>query len=169
MCSINYFKLAYHNWDTARILYHSALNDELFIRDIAYNLQQSVEKTLKAFLEMKGVTVPNTHKIAKLLKMSEDNGSEIIITDWVAGHKEMLENWEATSRYDLEFFAELQEIKEALDEVEVFLVKNGLTYERDAELTEDVEVRLRKILPANLLIKDNLELNCYYHVFKRQL
>lgn len=169
MCSINYFKLAYHNWDTARVLYDSAMNDELFISDISYNLQQCVEKTLKAFLEIKGVTVPNTHRITKLIKMSKDNGSEVVITDWIIQNKEMLENWEATSRYELEFYTEIQEVKEALDEIKDFLNLNGLTYKKDIELTEEMEEKLRKLLPKNLEIKDDFELNCYYHVFKKQI
>ena len=167
MCSIRYFKLAYHNLVAAKRDFKGYEYDELFLRDAAYNLQQSVEKTLKAFLECVGVTVPNTHKIGKLLKMSKDNGSAIIITEWIKEHSERLEAWEVESRYDLDFCVELDTIQKAIIEVEKFLTVNGLTYNKDAEITDSVETRLMDLIPVT--INDSFELNVYYHVFKNKL
>lgn len=167
MCSIRYFRLAYHNLVAAKRDFKDYEYDELFLRDAAYNLQQGVEKALKAFLECVGVTVPNTHKIGKLLKMSKDNGSAIIITEWIKEHSERLEAWEAESRYDLDFCVELDTIQNAIIEVEKFFNLNGLTYKKDAEITDDVETRLRDLIPVT--INDTLELNIYYHVFKNKL
>ena len=71
MCSIKYFKLAYHNLDVAKSALRDFQQDELYLRELTYNLQQCVEKTLKAFLECVGVTVPQTHKISKLVNMKK--------------------------------------------------------------------------------------------------
>lgn len=54
MCDIRYFKSAYHCYDMAANLMKFYKNDEMYLNDVAYNLQQCIEKTLKAFLECKG-------------------------------------------------------------------------------------------------------------------
>ncbi|MGN0436810.1 MAG: HEPN domain-containing protein [Wujia sp.] len=169
MCAINSFKLAFHSWDMADKALKHAYNDEMFIRDVAYNIQQCIEKTLKAFLECKGVTVPQTHKVEKLIRMSRDNGSAVIITDWIAANSYKLESWEAESRYNIEFIAELNEVVEALNETKKFLDINGLTFIREAKITEDVEKSLRDLMPKDIVIADDFELNCYYHVFEKKL
>jgi HEPN domain-containing protein len=167
MCDIRYFKLARHNFDVAKHLLMEMKNDEMYLRDITYNLQQSVEKTLKAFLEFKGVTVPPTHKLRKLIQMSRDNGSAAIITKWICENALLLENWEAESRYDLDFFVELGKCQEAVDEIENFLALNGLCYEKDASLDVESEEKVRDIVPVD--IKDDFELNIYYHIFRQRI
>lgn len=142
-------------------------DDELFLRELTYNLQQCVEKTLKAFLECVGVTIPQTHKISKLIRMSKDNGSAVILTNWLSEHCERLEAWEADFRYDMDFYVEFSVAKEALSEVEKFLELNGLTNDRDKEITDSIEEDLRSFIPVK--IKDDFELNVYYHVFKKKL
>lgn len=167
MSDIKYFKLAYHNLDVAKSALRDYQYDELFVREVAYNLQQCVEKTLKAFLECVGVTVPQTHKISKLIRMSTDNGSSVIITDWLQEHCERLEAWEADSRYDIDFYVEIQIVEEALQEIEKFLKVNGLSYEKDVEINKDIEEALHDMIPVK--INDVFELNIYYHVFKKKL
>lgn len=169
MCSINSFKLAYHSWDVANNLLERAYNDEMFIRDVAYNLQQCVEKVLKSFLECKGVTIPQTHKIEKLIRMSRDNGSAVIITNWIANNSYKLESWESESRYNIEFFTEISEIVEANKEIKSFLDINGLTYTREIEITKEIENSLRALMPKDFVIANDFELNCYYHVFRKKL
>lgn len=53
-----------------------------------------------------GVTIPNTHRISKLVKMISDNGANLTVTDWVDDHSEMLGEWEVQSRYDMDFLVE---------------------------------------------------------------
>lgn len=52
------------------------------------------------------MTVPGTHRIAKLLQMVHHNGANLIITEWVDDHAEMLSEWEAESRYNMDFVVE---------------------------------------------------------------
>ena len=47
MCSVDYFKEAYRDYKSALALYKVFKNDEMYMNNIAYFLQQSVEKTLK--------------------------------------------------------------------------------------------------------------------------
>ncbi|MCD8230632.1 MAG: hypothetical protein LUD14_02195 [Clostridiales bacterium] len=62
MCDIRYFKSAYHNYEVAEKLMQYYKSDKLYLNDVAYNLQQCIEKTLKAFSECKGITVPHLSK-----------------------------------------------------------------------------------------------------------
>lgn len=80
-----------------------------------------------------------------------------------------LESWKAESRYNIEFIAELNEVVEALNETKKFLDINGLTFIREAKITEDVEKSLRDLMPKDIVIADDFELNCYYHVFEKKL
>ena len=47
MCAVDYFKAAYRDYKSALALYKVFKNDEMYMNNIAYFLQQSVEKTLK--------------------------------------------------------------------------------------------------------------------------
>lgn len=60
MCDIRYFRRAKHNYDNAVLVLQHYQTDELYIIDAACKLQECVEFVLKAFLECKGVTVPET-------------------------------------------------------------------------------------------------------------
>ena len=102
MSDIRYFKSAYHCYDVAVNLMKLYQYDEMYLNDVAYHLQQCVEKTLKAFLECRGVTVPQTHSIRKLISMSANNGSVAVVTDWLAENQYEIETWKSDSRYKYE-------------------------------------------------------------------
>lgn len=169
MCSIDMFKIAKRNYDAAKGLRTMFLNDESQINLVAYHLQQSVEIALKAFLECKGVTLPFTHDITKLIKMSKNNGSEAVITDWLDLHSDTLTRWEVDTRYNYDFCSNEKLVDEALEEIETFLVKNGITQQLREELQEkSVKESLLRLLPKDIAY-DDFELNCYYQVFRKQI
>ena len=53
-----------HDFRSAEILFANALNDTAI-----YHAQQCAEKSLKAYLEFKNVTVPKSHSLDKLLDL----------------------------------------------------------------------------------------------------
>lgn len=169
MCDIRFFKSAYHCYDAAENLLKFYEQDEMYLNDAAYNLQQCVEKTLKAFLECKGVTIPQTHNIHKLISMSENNGSAVIITDWIAQNRYEIETWESDTRYNFDMNLELERIQQGMKEIKRFLDINYMSYTLNPELTEEMKNKLWMKLPKSLLIRDNFEWNCYYSIFKKQL
>lgn len=169
MCDIRFFKSAYHCYDVAANLIKYYEQDEMYLNDVAYNLQQCIEKTLKAFLECKGVTVPQTHNIHKLISMSENNGSAVIITDWIIQNQYEIETWESDTRYNFDISLELERIQTGLQEVKQFLDLNHLSYALNPELTTEMKEILRRKLPKSLIIRDDFEWNCYYSIFKKQL
>ncbi|MCD8216549.1 MAG: HEPN domain-containing protein [Clostridiales bacterium] len=169
MCDIRYFKSAYHNYEVAEKLMQYYQSDELFLNDVAYNLQQCIEKTLKAFLECKGVTVPQTHSIRKLVDMSKNNGSVVEITDWVRENVYEIESWEADTRYNFDMVLQVERISVGLREVKGFLNMNYLKPVLDAKITDEVKKQLREKMPRNIEIRDDFEWNCYYSIFRKQL
>ncbi|MCI8893810.1 MAG: HEPN domain-containing protein [Lachnospiraceae bacterium] len=169
MCDIRYFKSAYHCYDVAANLMRFYKSDEMYLNDVAYNLQQCVEKTLKAFLECKGVTVPPTHSIRKLIAMSRNQGSVVIITDWIEKNQFELEAWEADTRYNFDICLEAERIETGLREVKLFLERNHMGHLLNPDLTDEQKTSLRKLLPRDLEIRDDFEWNCYYNIFKKKL
>lgn len=95
MWDIRLFRSAKMDYETAVMIWKNPYNDEMILNNAAYHLQQAVKKVLMDALECAGVTVPNTHKISKLVKMIFDNGANLMITDWIDDHSEMLGEWEA--------------------------------------------------------------------------
>lgn len=80
MCDVRLFRSARLDFETAKKLWETPWDDEMILNNAAYHLQQAVEKALKGALECVGVTVPNTHKITKLLAMTADNGVKLVIS-----------------------------------------------------------------------------------------
>lgn len=170
MCDIRLFRSAWADYETAAMIWRHPYIDEMILNNAAYHLQQAVEKTLKGALECVGVTVPNTHKISKLVKMISDNGANLIVTDWVDDHSEMLGEWEAQSRYDMDFLVEKRKLDAAVREVKAFLDVNGIHNELRKELQAPAAKEiLLDCLPENKRNCSDFELNCYYIMFKKKI
>lgn len=170
MCDIRLFQSARMDYDTAVLIWKAPYNDERFLNNAAYHLQQSVEKLLKAALECVGVTVPNTHRIHRLVKMIADNGANLIVTDWIDEHAEMLSEWEVETRYNMDFLVEKRKIDAAIREVGVFMQVNGMTDILREELADkSAQERLKACLPEAGRNCTDFELNCYYIMFRKKL
>lgn len=170
MCDVRMLRAAKMDFDAAEALFKIPYNDEAFVNRCAYMLQQCVEKVLKGFLEFKGVTIPNTHKIEKLIDMSFHNGSNVAITEWIEEHAEMLSTWEAETRYNFDYTVQRKKIEKAFVEIEIFLRKNGVSYELLPEIDEEVIKDIKARIPKEEE-PEPIELNCYYKalVCKRDL
>lgn len=116
------------------------------------------------------MTVPNTHKISKLVKMISDNGANLTVTEWVDDHSEMLGEWEAQSCYDVDFLVEKRKLDAAVREVRAFLDVNGIHMELRRELRDSaVKEKLLRCLPENKRDCSDFELNCYYIMFQKEI
>lgn len=170
MCDIRLFRSARMDYETAKIIWEKPYNDEMILNNAAYHLQQTVEKILKGALECVGVTVPNTHKISKLVRMISDNGANLTVTDWIDDHSEMLSEWEAETRYDMDFLVEKRKLDAAIKEIQIFLNLNGIQDNLRNELQDSSKrEKLLNCLPENKRDCSNFELNCYYIMFQKKL
>lgn len=170
MCDIRLFRSARMDYETAAMIWRSLYNDEMILNNAAYHLQQTVEKVLKGALECVGVTVPNTHKISKLIRMIFDHGANLILTDWIDDHSEMLSEWEAQTRYDMDFLVEKRKLDTAMAEVENFLEVNGIQDDLREELRDfSMKEKLLHCLPKSKRECSDFELNCYYIMFRKKI
>ncbi len=170
MCDVRLFRSAKMDYETAVMIWRNPYNDEMILNNAAYHLQQAVEKIIKGALECVGVTVPNTHKISKLVKLVSDHGASLILTDWVDDHSEMLSAWEAQTRYDMDFLVEKRKLDVALKEVKAFFEINGIQDEPRKELEDSaVKESLLECLPKEKRDCSDFELNCYYIMFKKKM
>ncbi len=170
MCDVRLFKRAYLDYRAAENLLKTPENDEAYMNAVAYHLQQAVEKTLKAFLECVGVTVPNTHDIDKLVRMSVNNGSRVELTDWIEEKTDMLTRWETDTRYDMDYCVEQKKVQAGLKEVQKFLEINGLNEELREELQDPTaKERLRSCFPKGYQPGSEFEWNCLYQVFRKKI
>ena len=170
MCDIRFFRRAYLDYRAAENLWKIPVNDEAYMNAVAYHLQQAVEKTLKAFLECVGVTVPNTHDIDKLVRMSRDNGSRVVMTQWLKDKTDMLTRWETDTRYDMDYCVEKEKVENGLAEVKRFLEGNGLQEElRDELKMPGVKEKLAEHFPRSYHPDSDFEWNCLYQIFYRRM
>ena len=170
MCDVRLFKRAYLDYRAAENLLMIPENDEAYMNAVAYHLQQAVEKTLKAFLECVGVTVPNTHDIDKLVRMSVNNGSRVELTEWIEDKTDMLTRWETDTRYDMDYCVEQKKVQAGLKEVKAFLERNGLKEELREELKDPaVKERLAACFPKGYRPASDFEWNCLYQVFRKTI
>ena len=169
MCDLRWFGRVYSEFVFAKKCFHTFGNDEIVLNEVAFKLQQCVEKLLVAYLECTGSRQPFTHDISKLLNLSKEYNSSVIITDWVDDNAELLSYWEANSRYNLDFCAELKKIEKALKGVEEFLCVNGLQEELFECIDEECKRKIQKFLPESFEIKNNWEWNVFYRIYAEEL
>ena len=170
MCDIRLFRAAYSDYKLAVSIFKLPENDELFLNSIAYHLQQSVEKLLKAFLECKGVTVPNTHDIYKLVKMSKDNGSNVILTQWLDDKADTITRWETDTRYNMDYYVESDKIQEGITEIGKLFEANGIKNSvREALSNTEVKDKLTSFFPKSFTPANDFEWNCFYQIYRKKL
>ncbi|MCC8050852.1 MAG: HEPN domain-containing protein [Clostridiales bacterium] len=170
MCDIRLFRSARMDYETAQMIWREQTADEMILNNAAYHLQQAVEKILKGALECVGVTVPYSHKISKLVSMITNNGANLVVTDWLDDHAEMLSEWETETRYNMDFLVEKRKLDKAMEEVRNFMEINGIKDELRSELLNpEKKARLLQCLPEKKRNCSAFELNCYYILFKKKL
>ncbi len=170
MCDIRLFRSARMDYETAQMIWREQTADEMILNNAAYHLQQAVEKILKGALECAGVTVPYSHKISKLVSMITNNGANLVVTDWLDDHAEMLSEWETETRYNMDFLVEKRKLDKAMEEVRNFMEINGIKDELRLELLKpEKKARLLQCLPEKKRNCSAFELNCYYILFKKKL
>ncbi|MCD7717711.1 MAG: HEPN domain-containing protein [Lachnospiraceae bacterium] len=170
MCDIRLFRSARMDYETAQMIWREQTADEMILNNAAYHLQQAVEKILKGALECVGVTVPYSHKISKLISMITNNGANLVVTDWLDDHAEMLSEWETETRYNMDFLVEKRKLDKAMEEVRNFMEINGIKDDLRSELQDSKKkARLLQCLPEEKRNCSAFELNCYYILFKKKL
>ena len=58
--------------------------DDVVLEDLCFEAQQAAEKGIKAVLVLRGIDVPKTHEIARLLDLLEQSGLKVPDEIWKA-------------------------------------------------------------------------------------
>ncbi len=88
-------------------------NDEMITDQAAYHVQQAIEKALKYQTEMMGIPYKKTHNLIGLIVELERNGFKV--SDKLKNKAYIISDWEASSRYNDDFFAVVADIQDAMD------------------------------------------------------
>ena len=111
------------NYNAAVVLKDNLSVDELFLNQIAYDIQQAYEMAIKYLLELSGVEYPKTHDIDQLIRIANQTGVDLCISEYLDEHSEMISQWEAKSRYVMGYLVELRKIDRALIDLKEYLEK----------------------------------------------
>ena len=107
--------------NAAMVLKNNLSVDDLFVNQIAYLIQQSYELTIKYLLENNGVEYPKTHDIDQLIRLANEQGVELYISDYLDEHSEMISQWESKSRYVLGYLVEYRKAARALEDLRAYI------------------------------------------------
>lgn len=83
-------------------------DDEIVFDLVGYHVQQAVESTIKYVLEMNGVEYAHNHNIRQMIQLSESKNVDLKLPEFIYEHAEMFTEWEASSRYVMNFKLELK-------------------------------------------------------------
>ena len=117
------FDKAERQFNVALMIRESMGEDERYLTEVGYHLQQAVEQTIKYLLEMQGVSYAFSHDITYLIRLAEENDADICLTEYIDEHSEMLSSWEANTRYVLNYTLELRKVDAAIENIEAYLDK----------------------------------------------
>ena len=113
--------------------------DDIYADYCCYHLQQSIEFTVKYIVEMQGDKYFETHDIRKNLALINDDDLKSLISD-IRKMASTLNEWEANSRYNDEFFAMNEDIDDAIKIAEKLInYADTLQIEKEDEY-EDMEL-----------------------------
>lgn len=96
------------DYDAIHVLMKNKSTDEYFLTLVCYLYQQTVEKLLKALIELHGQKFPFTHDIDELSSICVSLGYDIPESLMMIGA--MLTNWEAKTRYKSSIRVTIQQI-----------------------------------------------------------
>lgn len=93
--------------------YYKLSNDDAYVDDCCYNLQQTIEYCLKYIVEMNGENYVENHDVrAQLNKLSNLN-VKLPFLDDIRKMASTINSWEAESRYNDNFTALKEDIDDA--------------------------------------------------------
>lgn len=111
-----YLDRAKSNLKAAKYNIKSKSDDEFFLNLSGYLTQQSLEFALKYVLQMYGIEYQRTHNINMLLKQLPNELAYLAEPYEFIG--DTLTNWEANSRYVMNYFLERKKIVKVISIVE---------------------------------------------------
>lgn len=117
------------NYNVAVMICNSMNDDEIYLNNIGYNLQQAVELAIKFVLEREGIEYSGVHDIEQLILLADSNNVNLCLDDYVREHSEMFSTWRYNTRYVIGYRIELFKIQHAISAVKTTLKNIRQHYE----------------------------------------
>ena len=93
--------------------YYRIAEDDAYLDDCCYNLQQSIEFALKYIIELNGVDYVEKHDLRVHLNRLRELGVELPFSQKIRQMASTLNSWEAESRYNDEFTSLIEDVDDA--------------------------------------------------------
>ena len=94
--------------------YRKISNDDAYVDDCCYNLQQAIEMMLKYMVEMTGHNYVENHDIRAQINSLDAAGVQIPARDKLRSLAVTINEWETKSRYSNTFTALIDDINDAI-------------------------------------------------------
>ena len=95
--------------------YYNLAEDDAFVDDCCFNLQQSIELSLKFLVELNGENYIENHDIRAQINKLKQMGAYIPCEEKLRLYASLINSWEVESRYNDSFVA----IKDDIDDVKI--------------------------------------------------
>ena len=103
----------------AKVKYRNALNDyyqlsqdDAYVDDCCYNLQQCIEYCLKYIVELNGENYVENHDVRTQLNKLKELKVKLPFEESIRKNASLLNSWEAESRYNDDFVALIEDIND---------------------------------------------------------
>lgn len=100
--------------DIAELAWSRRNMDDTYVDDACFNIQQSMEMTLKYLIELSGNLYPKSHRIESLISVLDGIGASAPQVDAIRNKAALYSAWEAESRYLDDFSALSSDVLEAI-------------------------------------------------------
>lgn len=93
--------------------YYKLSNDDAYVDDCCYNLQQTIEYCLKYIVEMNGENYVENHDVRAQLNKLNSLDVKLPFSDGIRKMASTINSWETESRYNDDFTALKEDIDDA--------------------------------------------------------
>lgn len=137
-----FLDIAKRDLKQAQLLYRYRSDDEGDLNNIGYLLQQSIEKSLKYYLETNGIVYPKSHDIDDLLS-AMPNGEFSDLED----HAVMITQMEDKTRYIKNYRLSLRKIEKVM-QIAVDVIKKLDTVDDEEKIYNSKEPFYMRVFPT---------------------
>ena len=89
--------------------------DDAYRDDVCYNLQQAIEMSLKAMVELNGLQYAENHDVRANLNILNRNNIQVPLQEELRSIASTVYSWETESRYKDSFVSLIEDIDQALN------------------------------------------------------
>ena len=100
--------------ENAETNYKKMGEDDAYRDDVCYNLQQAIEMSLKAMVELNGLQYAENHDVRANLNILNRNNIQVPLQEELRSIASTVYSWETESRYKDSFVSLIEDIDQAM-------------------------------------------------------